>query len=210
MTAFNKQFYRERFAAMNGWKLGQCFDLPQLIHNKSHRGRRYVDTGRDLDFRFDHTEWFRLGRQPIAIGCHNYESDEAGLRRFAAANPHLIRLHIPDAGRAASWHYPNGALPMLVTRPDVETVIWPSDEQNAEMAEAYRLVRNPTIDDVRKEMRRLIAEEGDRQRGIRYVRFVLEHYGAGATCVKDLDPKYYRHVMERSWSNRPRNCRATV
>jgi hypothetical protein len=133
---------RNQFAAANGWKVGKFFSLDQLIRKKKNTGSSndpHVIGLRDMVA--DHPEHFRLNGYPVALLGHNYRGTSGryidGIKDTVARFAGQIVLHIPPAGNAASWYYPGGTLPMLLTRPDITEIVWPTDEEMAAMAAAY-------------------------------------------------------------------------
>jgi hypothetical protein len=134
---------RNQFAAANGWKVGKFFSLDQLIRNKKNTGSSNSPRALGLrDSRMaDHPEFFRLNGYPVALLGHSYRGGGAGyidgMKEMAARFAGQLVLHIPPAGTAASWYYPGGALPMLLTRPDVTKIVWPTEQEMTAMAAAY-------------------------------------------------------------------------
>jgi hypothetical protein len=144
---------RQRFAKANGWSFTRnAFTLDALMRGMYSGGmpdRRLFDF---LDCHhnnpFDHRESFRLpksqGGRPVAILAHNYDgpdgTDARGVRALIAKMDGQLMLHIPPAGRDASWYFPGATLPMLVTRPG-QPVVWPTDDEMAEFAATYQRAR---------------------------------------------------------------------
>jgi hypothetical protein len=133
---------RNQFAAANGWKVGKSFGLDQLIRNKKSTGSsNHLYTLNMFSGAADHPEYFRRDGYPMALLGHNYPGTRGhyidGVRDLVAGLDGKLILHIPPAGNAASWYYPGGTLPMLLTRPDITEIVWPTDEQMAAMAAAY-------------------------------------------------------------------------
>jgi hypothetical protein len=133
---------REQFAAANGWKIGKSFGLDQLIRKKKNTGSsNRLYTMNMFSGAADHPEHFRRDGYPMALLGHNYPGNRGhyidGVRDLVAGYVGQLVLHIPPAGNAASWYCPGGMLPMLLTRPDITEIVWPTDEQMAAMAAAY-------------------------------------------------------------------------
>ena len=135
---------RAHFASLNGWKVGKSFDLILLMNNKAHdggvRGCRieFEQFGGYHTDGCDHAEYFRIGGKPMAIVGHNYPGQiEATRKGIAEIFKGRLKLHEPEAGMGVSWYYPFGALPMCITRPDIEHVRWPSYEDCARYALTY-------------------------------------------------------------------------
>ncbi|UFX45225.1 hypothetical protein HAP47_0000335 [Bradyrhizobium sp. 41S5] len=150
----------ERFAKANGWHVGKQFGFALLSRNRAHYGRSHDREPWQRPPYCDHADYFRLGRSPVAIVAHNYVGDAYNLPRhveklnegtvaewwmqprggggFKYTGSKLV-VHVPPAGKAASWYFPLGTLPMCVTRDDIKQVIWPTAKEMAEMTEAYEL-----------------------------------------------------------------------
>jgi hypothetical protein len=133
---------RNQFAAANGWKVGKSFGIDQLIRKKKSTGSSNHLFMRNMsNGAADHPEHFRRDGYPMALLGHNYPGDRGhyidGVKDLAAGLDGKLVLHIPPAGKAASWYYPGGTLPMLLTRPDITEIVWPTDEEMAAMAAAY-------------------------------------------------------------------------
>jgi len=95
-----------RFAAANGWRVGKSFTRDCLIGGKIPEGGRCHDD----DMIIDRTEWFTLGRYPVAIIGHNYQEDVEKLKQLPAVlDGRLSFIHTPPAGKAASWYYPGAS-----------------------------------------------------------------------------------------------------
>jgi hypothetical protein len=112
-----------RFAAANAWRVAKhCFSVDVLA-----AGRAY-DRSYSHPVGFDHAEFYRdaNGRFSTAIVAHNYDPSEEAARQLAEG--YDLVVHLPPAGRAASWYYPGHTLPICVTRPGV-TVVWPTPEE---------------------------------------------------------------------------------
>jgi hypothetical protein len=143
ITERNRQLNCARFATANGWKVGKDFNVDLLISGRMHCGGDYYGNTGEYDHSLtDHPEYFRLGRYPVAIVGHNYVRDDPAYvdhlkRSFAARFDGQLVLHIPPAGKAASWYYPGGTLPMCLTRPDLTCVVWPNDQEMAATAAAH-------------------------------------------------------------------------
>jgi hypothetical protein len=122
------------FAQANGWKRSAAeFDLDQLAANKMH-GRTNYRHVRNYDgdiVSFDHRVMFRVSRWPVALMAENYPGDVAKLRVLMKTRRDLT-LHEPPAGTRASFHYPGGTLPQIVTRPDHSPIVWPTEEDMIE------------------------------------------------------------------------------
>jgi hypothetical protein len=139
------QTARERFAEANGWRYSKSrFTLDALMRGiysggKSDREAGYI-TGSAPSMPFDHGEYFRLprsaGSRPVAIMGHNYPGVDNQLRKLVAQIGGYLVLHEPPAGKAASWYYPGGTLPMCVTRLGFE-VVWPTEAEMVENAADY-------------------------------------------------------------------------
>jgi hypothetical protein len=132
----------ERFAKANGWSIGKQFSINLLISGRTNNGGNYYDSGQFDRSLIDHPEYFKVGRRPVAIAAHNYDGSAPGCAdhlRAAVATRFAgqLVLHIPAAGKAASWYYPGGTMPMVLTRPDVKEIVWPTEEEMADMAAAY-------------------------------------------------------------------------
>jgi hypothetical protein len=56
---------------------------------------------------------------------------------LVARHAGLLELHIPPAGERASWYYPGGTLPMLLTRPGITEIVRPTEDEMAAMAAAF-------------------------------------------------------------------------
>jgi hypothetical protein len=130
---------RERFAKANGWRFSRSpFTIDALIYGKYSGGMSDREAGYNDGTPFDHSEYFRwpkvIGGRPAAIMGHNYHDGD--LRKLMDKLGGKLVLHIPPAGKAASWYYPGGTLPMCATRPDVR-VIWPTELEMADIAAAY-------------------------------------------------------------------------
>jgi hypothetical protein len=120
----------KRFAQANGWRVSKAFDLELLISGKQHGGWHSYNP---LSTIFDHPNFFRADRRPVAIVAHNYPGAIEQLRAKIAAVEGLI-LHEPSTGgMQVSWYYPGGTLPMCITRPDVSAVVWPSEDDLIEL-----------------------------------------------------------------------------
>lgn len=118
------------FAAANGWRLAKhSFTLQVLERNGVFDG-----TGTYQDWPalvLDHAEFYRRDRRAVAIVAHNYAGRDLQLREWLEDSGLNLTLHCPSAGKRASWYYPNGTLPMCLTRPGID-VLWPTEEQMAE------------------------------------------------------------------------------
>jgi hypothetical protein len=117
----------QRFADANSWRSSKWFSLDLLIRNKMHDGNslQSIWGHRNLGRMFDHPNFFRRNRRPVAIVVHNYPGTVEQLRLFMKGRDDLI-LHEPEAGPKVSWYYAGSAWPMCVTRPDVKEVVWPT------------------------------------------------------------------------------------
>jgi hypothetical protein len=134
---------RGQFAQANGWEIRREFCIDVLAKNKV---RGYGNYDRLL---IDHPDFFKLGRYPVAIVSHNYNGSapgSAGHLRESVATTFAGRLvlHVPPAGKDASWYYPGITLPMCLTRPDMKEIVWPTEQQmaktSAEFAKAVEQV----------------------------------------------------------------------
>ena len=135
----NNIIARDKFAAANGWKASdKLFSLELLASGKKSGPETWTHP-----LHFDHVEYFRKDGIPVAVMSHNYGgSGEEALRRLFAAmhrtvDEHKLVLHVPYGGAGISWYYPLRTLPMCATRPDVESINWPSGEEAAHYAVAY-------------------------------------------------------------------------
>ena len=131
---------RERFAAANGWRYSRSFfTIDAFINGKYSGGMNDKDAGYDIGVTtFDHPEYYRwpkvFGGRPVAIMGHNYHDGD--LRKLIDKLAGALVLHVPPAGKAASWYYPGGTLPMCATRPSIR-VVWPTEPEMADIATAY-------------------------------------------------------------------------
>jgi hypothetical protein len=135
-TGMINETARNQFAAANGWKVGKDFSLDQLILKKKN-GNKYVHN-RQLA---DHPEYFRADGYPVALLGHNYRGTGDGyidgVKEMVATLGGKIVLHIPPARERASWYFPGNTLPMLLTRPDITEIVWPTEAEMVTMAAAY-------------------------------------------------------------------------
>jgi hypothetical protein len=129
---------RQHFAVANGWRCGAPFNFDLLIRNKAnHGGDYYANYSWQQPDACDHVEYYRIGGRPVAIIAHNYPRTEERLRQLIDGLAGRLVLHVPAAGKAASWHYPDGCLPMALTRPDIIDIVWPTHRQMAATAATY-------------------------------------------------------------------------
>src|SRR4051812_41067755 len=123
---------RKRFATANGWRCSKShFTIDALINGKYSGGKSDREAGYDIGaMTFDHGEWYRwpktMGGRPAAIMAHNYDGPHGSLGKFVDKLSGALVLHVPPAGKAASWYYPGSTWPMCVTRPGIE-VVWPTE-----------------------------------------------------------------------------------
>jgi peptidoglycan/xylan/chitin deacetylase (PgdA/CDA1 family) len=130
---------RERFAAANNWRYSRGFTIDACINGKYSGGMNDRDAGYEIGLTtFDHPEYYRwpkaFGGRPAAIMGHNYHDGD--LRKLIDKLAGALVLHVPPAGKAASWYYPGGTLPMCATQPGVR-VVWPTESEMADMAAAH-------------------------------------------------------------------------
>lgn len=147
---------RQRFAEANGWRYTRRgFTLDALIKGQYSGGKsdgawlhdlareRGRDGGYGCPLPFDHRESFRLPgsggqRRAVAIMAHNYPDWDTDRTRWLVADlDGALMLHEPPEGLAASWYLPGGTLPQCITRPG-HAVVWPTADEMAEFAAAYR------------------------------------------------------------------------
>jgi hypothetical protein len=100
----------KRFAQANGWRVSKSFDLELLINGKQHSGRRSYNS---LDTIFDHPNFFKADRRPVAIVAHNYPGAIEQLRAKIAAVEGLI-LHEPSTGGMQVWRL---VVPLAASQP---------------------------------------------------------------------------------------------
>ena len=153
-----------RFAKANGWKICNCFSLDKLEHNRRHRSRGvrfnpeyYEDYVRPSCL--DHPEYYCTSdsrRLPVAIMAHDYDGADEQLRKFIHGIAGLV-IHEPAAGKAASWYYPGATLPMCITRPDAQTIVWPTPEEMAATMAAEKQAQSE-MNNLRRQI-----EEADKQ-----------------------------------------------
>jgi hypothetical protein len=128
----------QHFAAANGWRCGAPFSLDLLIRAKLHNGGDYyANYNWQQPDGCDHAEYYRIGGKPVALVAHNYPRTEEHLRQLIDDLAGRLVLHLPKAGKAASWYYPYSTLPMCLTRPDITDIVWPTHRQMAATAAAY-------------------------------------------------------------------------
>jgi hypothetical protein len=158
----------DKFAAANGWKASdRVISLELLASGKKHDGGRTYSH----PLHFDHAEYFRKDGWPVAVMAHNYPGQIEQLRNWFAAetlraddDDHKLVLHEPYQGMGLSWYYPFHSLPMCVTRCDVKSIVWPSDEDAARYAVAYFEERERERK-VRQQQPCTISEQRDAIRG---------------------------------------------
>lgn len=117
--------FAENFARSNGWTLaryaGSGFDLDALARAKIGQ---LPSLGHLSCYRL------KIERRPAAIAVHNVIADRDRLREIALGWDHL-RLHEPPAGSDASWHAPGETWLQVITRPEVEAIVWPTVDEMA-------------------------------------------------------------------------------
>jgi hypothetical protein len=123
---------RQQFARANRWRISKSYFSPRMLAAGKMYARCWEDYGTDNGF--DHTEWYRKDRWPVAIVGHNYDgarNDEIDrlLNHFDMA----LQLYVAPAGTAASWYYPGGTTLLVITRRDAPAIIWPTAEEMAAM-----------------------------------------------------------------------------
>jgi hypothetical protein len=133
----NQYAASQRFAVANGWRCGAPFSLDLLIRAKLHNGSDWRSNHWQQPEACDHVQYYRIGGKPVALVAHNYQTTEEHLRQLIDELAGRLVLHVPAAGKAASWYYPNGTLPMVLTRPDITDIVWPTHRQMAATAAAY-------------------------------------------------------------------------
>jgi hypothetical protein len=125
------------FADANGWRVaGHGFSLEVFARNGMRGGWNYSTAINPVD----HVEHYRKDRRAVAIVGHNYDGEYGthyGIENITAyAAEHGLIVHVPPAGKAASWYYPNGTIPLVVTRPGT-AIVWPTAGQMTATAQAY-------------------------------------------------------------------------
>jgi hypothetical protein len=119
---------------MNDWHVGEPFRFDQLIKKKRQPGDYYGNAA-GHQHGIDHPEYYWAGGYPVGVLAHNYPGADIGLsNRWALYASEILELHIPPAGREASWWNPGRTLPMLLTRPDITQVTWPTEQEMSAMA----------------------------------------------------------------------------
>lgn len=128
---------RARFAAANGWKVAKhSFDVDVLSKNKVHSYDYCGPAYRDTMDACDHPEFFRLDRRAAAIVAHNYAPSCHAETVGRVAERYGLRVHVPPDGKRASWYFPGGTHLIVLTRPDVIEIVWPTEDEMTEFARA--------------------------------------------------------------------------
>lgn len=121
----------ECFATANGWKVaGASFSLDQLARRKRSGWPNYI-----TDSEVDHPDYFRDGWWPVAVAAHVYATADM-MREYMRQHPTLV-LHVAPEGERASWYFPGGTLLVVITRPDITRIEWPTEAQMKRRAAAY-------------------------------------------------------------------------
>jgi hypothetical protein len=127
---------RLQFARANGWRPAKSyFSVREFLTAEQRRSLGCRLDGYSDCPGLDHPELFRKDRRPVAIVGHNYGGLDGHDTREVVeiATRYGLGLHFAPAGAAASWYFPGSTTLVVLTRPEITTIVWPTADEMAAM-----------------------------------------------------------------------------